>query len=308
MKTNTIDRSRHLESRSLSAADAPRPESGPLATWNRLFRGNYRAWWIKERGRLGTHERPVLVRLDDALVLCFAGERETLEVDDTRYHELKAVSHLVPGLALHLLHAQERALPGIDEAEMGEIERLLETTRSEWFDTALRDGCEAFLQSFRTAGTVTVTAIEGLAHAYRNALRPLLARAGAHALHSLDEAVRRFEAKVGDPVVWSSLTCVVCSAHQPRYGELSKQYFERYLVAQGIGGRQWRHRLVYAEGRHDVDQALDLVAQRAIDARIGRLLLDGPSDLDRDVLAHAAATTLDRMFASRPSAPPPAGG
>jgi hypothetical protein len=299
---NAIDSSRHLESRSTDASAADRPASGALATWNRLFRGNYPAWWIRERGRLGSHEWPVLIRLDDVLVLCHDGQRESVEVDDGHYHELKAVSHLVPGLALHLLHAQERALPGIDANELSELERLLEQTRGDSFDDALHTACETFLDAYRSSGCVSAAAIEKLATAYRNALRPLLARAGEHALRSLDKAVRGFESAVGDPHAWSALSCVVCSDHQPRYGELSKQYFARYLVSRNIGGRQWPHRLIYAEGRHDVDEALDLVAQRAIDARIGRLLLDGPSDLDRDVLAHAAATTLDEMFMTRVAA------
>ncbi|MEZ5659845.1 MAG: hypothetical protein R3E83_15325 [Burkholderiaceae bacterium] len=291
---------RSLDGPPKSLRKACHPDASALDTWRHLFKQNYRAYWMQERAHLGTSARPVLVRLDDELILCHNDRREAFALDDERYLALKAVSHLVPALVLRLLWNRDSGRPRVDDAELSELEHLLGRVQVDAFSERLHDACRAFVRDYRKMSEVSVTALESLGATYRDALRPILAEASSHALKTLDEAVRKSEACVDDASIWSALVCVVCSGHQPRYGELSKQFFARYLVSNGIGGRHWLHRLVYAEGRQTLDQALDLVAQRSIDARIGRLLLDGPAALDRDVLAQAAATTLDELFPEPP--------
>jgi len=163
------------------------PDASALDTWRHLFKQNYRAYWMQDRAHLGTSARPVLVRLDDELVLCHNDHGEAFTLDDERYLALKAVGHLVPALVLRLLWNRDSGRPRIDDAELSELEYLLGRVQVDAFSERLHDACRTFVRDYRKMSEVSVTALESLAATYRDALRPILADAAAT---TLDEILR----------------------------------------------------------------------------------------------------------------------
>ena len=87
-----------------------------------------------------------------------------------------------------------------------------------------------------------------------------------------------------------TLHFVVCAGHQPRYRELTKQYFTALLA------RRWpaddvQARLTYAESQ-DERGAMRLVASRWIDRKLALRIWQEPERMERDLLGDAAAAAL----------------
>ena len=81
---------------------------------------------------------------------------------------------------------------------------------------------------------------------------------------------------------------VLIGSHMAREGEVAWQYFSR-LLGQALEG----DRIIYAEGRWEVKDALDLLATHGLDRRLGAAFFGDPGRMHRDVLADAAKDWLD---------------
>ena len=95
---------------------------------------------------------------------------------------------------------------------------------------------------------------------------------------------------------WARLYVVICGAHQPRYREATRQYFERLLHQPAGSGALRENRMVYGEGLCDVDAALDLLARHIVDQRASNLLFGDRRRLQEDLLADAASTEVRKLF------------
>ena len=84
-----------------------RPERPVLGEFNRLFHDLYTAREERVIERLESGEIPVVVRMDDRLILLAGDEVTEYVITAERYHELKAASH-IPA-AVHLALAEPSA-------------------------------------------------------------------------------------------------------------------------------------------------------------------------------------------------------
>lgn len=273
------------------------PDGGPLRPWHELFHSTYQEQLDAEAEKLGDSQRPVLIRIDDILVLSYAGQRHELEVADAAYHRYKTIAH-VPLAIYQYLSANDPAI--LTTTEFNAIASALDMLAEDDQADTIVNACHQFINDVRARRVISAQALEALREQYVQATRLLVQRAADEAVAALDEALGSHEELVADPMHWSGLFCVVCSGHQPRYGELSKQYFRQYLQARNIGDIDWEHRLIYAEGVSEVDEALRLVAQRLVDARLGAALLGNSVRLNQDILSHAASVALERPRKARP--------
>lgn len=265
------------------------PRGGILRSWHLLFHSAYQRQMAAELEGLKQGDIPVLIRMNDTLSLTFAGETTECEVAGQAYHRLKTLSHVPVALYLYLAQQEQAAQSDLTALKEG-IEQLSVCGD----DRALAGSCQAFLDAYCRDGVMSDSALLRLRQDYSRVVNRLIRQASREAVEAMDDAVANFEAHVDSDMHWSELYCVVCSGHQPRYGELNKQYFQQYLQQHNIGDANWEHRLIYGEGVTDFEAALRLVAQRRVDERIGAVLLGSSYRLNQDVLAHAASVALER--------------
>jgi hypothetical protein len=115
-----------------------------------------------------------------------------------------------------------------------------------------------------------------------------IARAAVLELARLHEVTTAFVERCGD--AGESLGFIVCAGHQPRYRELTKQYFEA-LIAKRWPSADVDARLTYAESQDEAG-AIRLVAAREVDRRLAQRIWREPERMERDVLGDAAAAAL----------------
>ncbi|MHB1556489.1 MAG: hypothetical protein ACYC61_03295 [Isosphaeraceae bacterium] len=283
-----------------TATRAPekQPAGDPLVALNDAFRSVYR----RTKQETLAHGGPVILGVGDHLVLRRAGTRTEVPYTPAVYHVLKGVAH-VP-LALDVLlapHAETAALDDGVLAEMRDLRRLMEAAEpslanhgmdAEQLDRARRIYAEsrAFLDAVIQAKHCTRD--ERIAFARR--MHPLVmknvgeaARAELDALHARVTAWR----KEMSPDEWKRLKVVILGSALPRQQSLTVQYFARLLGEPGEGPR-----IIYAESIRDEDQALDLMATRAVDTGIGVDFFNDPTRMQRDLLCDAARDYLPLLI------------
>jgi hypothetical protein len=107
------------------------------------------------------------------------------------------------------------------------------------------------------------------------------------ALHAcVTEHVRGLSSQERD-----TLQVVVAGDHQARARSLAMQYFEK-LLGEAHGSEL---RLAYGEGMASVEDALDLVGTKRVDAALAQTFFRDPRRLQRDVLGDAARAQLARL-------------
>ncbi len=249
--------------------------------------------------QLESGENPVLVRMDDRLLLRANGGTVEYEITGERYHELKAASHIPPAVYLALTDpdwsadrpaALAAALDGLRDFHRG-ADAIVRMTR-------------ALLEQVRSPGRAPDLreALAGYRSAVRCALQTMARRAAAMEIQALDRAMRDIEARLERKRLQQAYF-VICAGHQPRYKQLSKMYFRHWLVDAGWPESRITHHIVYAEGKESLNEALELVRTRIIDGQLGAALFDDHTSLDEDVLGDAGLEELARRFRSRADCP-----
>jgi hypothetical protein len=114
-------------------------------------------------------------------------------------------------------------------------------------------------------------------------------------LEQLHELLTRWRNDLGERR-WAGMYVVICGAHQARYREAACQYFGRLLHQVESSAAEREDRLVYAEGRCDIQAALDLLARHIVDQRASNLLFGDRRRLQEDLLADAASAEVRKLF------------
>lgn len=243
--------------------------------------------------QLRSGDPPVVVRIDDRLILHSDEKPTEYEITGERYHELKAACHIPAAVHLALAepdplaHGASLLAAGLDElrdAGAG-IDAIVSSTRS-------------LLEQIRlSAGEDLHEPLVAYRVATRRALETLARQAAGLEIEALDCAMRSIEARLGREGLQKTYF-VICGGHQPRYKELSKMYFRRWLVDAGWPASRIAHHTVYAEGKESLSEALELVRTRIVDGRLSAALFGDLTSLDEDVLGNAGTEQLERRFGS----------
>lgn len=271
-----------------------RPSHSVLQELNRLFHDVYSARGEGVWQQLRSGETPVIVRTGDYLILHSNCEATEYEVTGERYHELKAAGHVPATVDLLLAGA---ALPAdraaLLAAGLDELQGL-----GEGVDAIVSSTC-ALLNRIPDLGREPDLrdALADYRRAARRALQTLACEAAEIEIEALDRAMRDIEARLTGNRLQESYF-VICGGHQPRYKELSKMYFRRWLEAAGWSDARIEHRVLYAEGKESLDEALQLVRTRIVDGRLSAALFGDLTSLDEDVLGDAGIEQLERRFGS----------
>lgn len=269
-----------------------RPAQPALRRFNCLFHDLYAARARDAWRQLESGETPVVVRMDDRLIVRSNGGATEYEITGERYHELKAASH-IPA-AVYLALTDPDATAGLPAALGAELDSM----------RGLGKGADAVVKVTRTllehvrSSDRNSDLREALA-AYRSAagcaLQKLAREAAAMEIEALDRAMRDIEARLERKRLQQTWF-VICAGHQPRYKQLSKMYFRHWLADAGWPESRIAHHVIYAEGKESLNEALDLVRTRVIDGQLSAALFDDLVSLDEDVLGDAGLEQLARRF------------
>jgi len=257
-------------------------------------------------------EIPVLVVLENELILVRRGARAEIGFTPELFHIAKSVAH-APIAAFVITHAvavaESRTLDG---ASRTGLERLrLQIVQ---LDTSLEPmapdlGPAGMVPNLRHVAGSTLEylglALDGVGvdtatrGAFARRMGPALLRCSKDAteiqLTALHREVTRALAELDD-AERRDVEVVVGGAHQARVRSLAMQYFEK-LFGEPPGAEL---RVSYAEGARSVDEALALVGTRRLDRTLASAFFGDPRRLQRDILGDAAKEHIDSLDLRRP--------
>lgn len=268
---------------------------------NQQFRAVYAEAREVWHGVLGSHAHPVLVKLDDDLILYADGRREVYRICSRRYAWLKTLAHLPLAIALSARHEQRMT------QRLEVLQQACAQARQEvqtWDDQALRENnqqlLDASLAFLRTWAHQTGPQRACLA-AYTRDIEPLLTHnlqaAAEDELGCLHRTVCQLRATVLCDT-WPRVVVVICGSHQARYREPVKRYFQTLFAESEQTGAVGERRVIYGEGIAEEAHALQLLASQQLDRELGTLFLGNPLALQQDVLGKAAEAVIKRLFAT----------
>lgn len=241
------------------------------------FLSEYAAQVAGIEARLEQGTPPTLLRVADSLVLRHGRGKQRACITTPAFASLMHACH-VPSLWA-LVHEDGRPAPA----------RVLQMTRT----LRSRDDLDP------AAGALLDLCLELLERASAGPWEEIrvrlvgpiefcTARAAVLELARLHEVTTELLARCGDD--GKDVHFVVCAGHQPRYRELTKQYF-RALVAKRWPADAIEARLTYAESQDEAG-AIRLVASRRVDRRLAERIWREPERMERDVLGDAAKAAL----------------
>ncbi|MFY0566894.1 hypothetical protein ACN28E_24060 [Archangium lansingense] len=297
-----------------NSASAPAEQlAQPVRALNELFHQQYASARTDYVSRLGTEERPVLL-MKGSLTLMWRGQRTQYSVFSSRYHTLKAISHVplsiyvaLPGNAGSTLAPETQArfqstrqriaeaLATLDDPASS-TRRVLPPELLEEQRTLLRES-DTLLAESLSRGRPSPERLEQFVQAVRPALVANARAAARDELAQLHQHVSAIRASLS-PAQWARLVVVISSSRQARAREVSLQYFERLLrePKQGEGAsREERIVVVEAFGSRE---PLEALATHELDQDAAAGLLGDKFRLQSDLLAPYATEYLDELLPS----------
>lgn len=244
---------------------------------------------------------PVLIFLNDALIVHWRGERQEFPVTPRLYHVIKSASHAPIALYSGLYLLGDRALTPQDRSRLGALREhcsaSLGSLAEDAPDAQLRGELQQVLQS--TIALIEQSLARGQASraalaAFARSSGPLLVRLIDQATGVQLEALHaRFEAVVATmtPAERGALQVVVAGPHQARERSVAMQYFRKRLGEPA----HTEERVAYAENAADEKAALALVGTRRFDRALAGAFFGDERRLQRDLLGDAAAARLSRL-------------
>jgi hypothetical protein len=293
----------------LASGDGPKPAPAPaekgrdvraedaLTSLNDASRAAYRRGRDEALARVG----PVVLVEGDELVLAYGLYRSTARVTPESYRTLKAIGHIP--LAVHAL-LDGRGDEALDDKRLYDLKQYRDLVARAADDLASRGLSDEQLKRQKAVTDESLALLSGVIESrrapgtklddYRGRMRPLLeanAKQAAHGqIDALHRQVKAWKGRLTD-AEWGQLRVVVMGTQLPRKDNLAVQYFARLLGEAGEGGR-----VVYAEALFDESKALDLLATRVVDTRIGTAFFGDAARMHRDLLGDAAREYLDELF------------
>jgi hypothetical protein len=282
------------------------PYESELKQLNQAFHHSYNHIIHDTHEKLGQEHTPVIIMFGDHMMLLHDGKRETAEVIPDLYRRVKSISHVSFGVYVSLANngygiCNDETCQDLEtKAElMRKVLSILdeEPIPGNYMDTqrATLENALRIIDDVLSSGVVE----ESRLREFGEENVPLyLENAALGAILELDvihEKVMAWKEQMGSEN-WQSIYVVICAAHQARYREATKQYFQRLLHEQDGLGADQEDRVIYAEHIHDVDAALDLLARHLVDQRASIELFNDRNRLQRDLMSDAAEAYLKELL------------
>jgi len=269
----------------------------PFVRLNDAFRIEYSKAKTAALAKAG----PLIIVEGNNVVLLRNGQRTESQLLPPIYHSLKAVAHIP--FAVFLIFSQS-VTDRITDERVTELQRYRELIEGARADTYERGFTDVQLQrqqkiineslSFFDAALKNRQVTDNQLTEFTRRMSPLLlanvdeaAQAELNALHS---AVTGWHNQMSASE-WNAMHVVIISAHMPREGEVTMQYFMRLLHEPFEG-----HRIIFAEGLWEEPKAIDLLETHIVDGGAGAAFFGDYMRMHRDLLSDAAKTYIEKKL------------
>ncbi|MGC1508926.1 hypothetical protein [Ketobacter sp.] len=271
-----------------------RPINGPLNSLNKQFHDQLLIVTGSTRQRLDNGSIPVVVRLDSRIVLAKGRSRSVFTINDTYYHQLKALAHIPLFLFLSALNGNT------SEREKNQVMTALSDIRTDENFTAadlspIQDAVQTLVNSSEWP-LMEYVAVRKFNRTLQPAFQSLIALAAKDEAEQTLKALHDIDNKLDDPYLSQQCFYVVCAGHQPRYKLLGKQMFERWIFEKTKSHEEVERRVLYGESLESVDAARELVVTRLVNELIGEAFLNSPLSMNQDVLGQAGELAVEAVF------------
>jgi hypothetical protein len=274
---------------------------------NEAFHHNYSQAISKRHGSLGRRQTPAIIVSGDHVTLFYDGKKEQELIIPPLYQEVKSISHLSFGIYVTLTNngygplAQEMQSDLTYQLELiNEGLAILDQLDIPSEFVALQR--DMLSLSAEILGDVLERRVieEERVNEFGRVSAPLYLNNAALAarleLDELHRVINRWQKQI-DPEDWQKVYVVICAAHQARYRETTRQYFQRlFHEIESIDAKD-ENRVIYAENIYDNEAALLLLARHLVDQKTSIALFEDRKRLQEDLMADGAAAYLEVLFA-----------
>lgn len=194
---------------------AEKPTSSPLGNLNQIFHEEYQYWQDRAKQTIIDGKVPVLIRLDDRLVLVKGQQQSVFQINGDRYHELKALSHIPLAVYLTLMrpaHERHHLINIKDKLAM--LSDILAALK-DYTDPIQSAVDELTASVFADGGIVAYEAVKKFARHLKPNFQKLVADAAHDEVAQLMAVMSRIKSIVGDDEHWSQTFFVICAGNQP---------------------------------------------------------------------------------------------
>jgi hypothetical protein len=276
---------------------AEKPTSSPLGHLNLIFHEEHQYWKDRAVQTITDGKVPVVIRLDDRLVLVNGQQQSVFQINGDKHHELKALSHIPLAVYLSLMRpAYDRLHLSIIKYELETLPDIMPTLKV--YSDPIRSAVDELIISVSVdGGIVAYEAVKKFAGHLKPIFQKLVAEAAHDEVAQLMKEISRIKLMVDDEQ-WSQMYYVICGGNQPRYKQITKLFFTQFLLQETNSESEAVHRVIYAESCINVEDALNLVSARIVSANLGEVFLHSPLSLDEDVLGDAGLSAIKDLFTS----------
>lgn len=261
----------------------PAPEFPPYDPLGRRLNERFHSMYKERLAQLvltfGAQDgRPVILAMNDDLVLMKDGQREDLIVRPESYHQLKALGH---AYFARLLGAQDPELPALTEDYLLQVAGQLPLEArpiAEQIPSTLRPEAPP-----REVGAL---------------MEQAFAEAARIELQLLHQRVKPWWDGLGAE---QQTRCgiVVVSSHQSRAERLNVQYFEALTGRRSGPGALGEDGFIVVEGDIHADEALLHLARHYLDQEVSEQMFGDRFRLQIDLLAYGAREMIPELLSGR---------
>lgn len=263
------------------------PDNSVLGLINQGFHRDYQALIAQQRQLIDSGQYTVLIRMDDRLSRFRGAEEARFYVNAGAYHGYKAASHIA--LATFLLLEYRREGVGELDALLGQV------------DAPDDEDVHAVIAVCRDlmahgAGPLSYQAVKAFGKSLAAPLARLLDRAARDEVHNIMQVLQQLDS--GEHINWAATFLVVCDGAQPRYKNLSKMLFRRWIESRSEQLLDVSHHVLYSEACQSYEDVVELLSRHLAGSVIGDVFMQNPLSLNQDVLGNAAQRAIDHYFAA----------
>lgn len=257
----------------------------------------FRRIYAETRTRTIKKSQPIIVAIDEKLVLHDGPRHESTQVITDKFTLLKSIDHIVLAtfvileldtdqmlgdVKLQQLHdfesAAGKALASLDKCGLkGEV---LERQK-QLIDMAL-----TLLHTTIKEKRISSDVLNDYCRNSRKMVMQNVDEAIADQLLAVNTQVKQWRKELG-PEKWDALNVVIVSGHMPRERNSNMQYFAKLFKQKREGLR-----LFYCEGLSEESDALNLVGTHILDRKIAVAFFKDEWRMHRDLLGDGAAKYL----------------
>jgi hypothetical protein len=259
----------------------------------------FRQIYAETRTRTIKKSQPIIVAIDEKLILHDGPRHESTQVITDKYTLLKSVDHIVLAAFVVLELDTDQMLSDVKLQQLRELESASRKALTSLDKSGLKgEVLERQKQLINMALTLLTTTIkektissDALTAYCRNSQKMAMQNVDegiADQLLAVNTQVKQWRKELG-PEKWDALNVVIVSGHMPRERNSNMQYFAKLLKQKREGLR-----LFYCEGLSEESDALNLVGTHILDRKIAVAFFKDEWRMHRDLLSDGAAKYLSK--------------